>query len=234
MDVVFRILTVDQGFWSFRVDVEQKLPVYRGHLEGIPLSDFEQVNQRGCSTPPSPGENPDPYILPRTIVWSVPYLKEGVQLPSAATSRYVAYQTLYSTLFGGRSSSMLVPPEILYDYHSHNGGEYQEDHEIWLEIALEAKKMIHFFCTNRCIFVTQRGYIGLGSDLVKKGDLVCVLFGSTMPFVLRSIGSAEAERFRLLGVSYVHGIMDGELWRKGDDGQVEPTEGVELRSFTLV
>jgi len=32
----------------------------------------------------------------------------------------------------------------------------------------------------------------------------------------------------------IMGIMDGEFWRKIGEAVVEPVEGMELRSFTLI
>ncbi|KAH8598609.1 heterokaryon incompatibility protein-domain-containing protein [Bisporella sp. PMI_857] len=58
------------------------------------------------------------------------------------------------------------------------------------------------------IFVTSNGYLGLGSEYVEPGDVVVIILGAKMPFVLRK---AEGQTFMLIGESYVHGIMDGEV-----------------------
>ena len=59
---------------------------------------------------------------------------------------------------------------------------------------------------NRALFSTERGYIGLGPPHCRPGDLVCILFGGEVPFVLRPVGG----RYQLVGDAYVHGIMEGE------------------------
>jgi hypothetical protein len=41
-----------------------------------------------------------------------------------------------------------------------------------------------------------------------KGDVIAVLLGGTVPFLLREDG----HNYRLIGDCYVHGIMDGELF----------------------
>jgi hypothetical protein len=48
-----------------------------------------------------------------------------------------------------------------------------------------------------------------------------------MPFILRGIGNwnGDEERFGLVGASYVHGVMDGELWRKVGEKKIKPVEG---------
>jgi hypothetical protein len=41
----------------------------------------------------------------------------------------------------------------------------------------------------------------------KRGDKVCVLTNSGMPFIIRSGGDGNYE---LIGAGYIHGVMDGE------------------------
>ena len=54
--------------------------------------------------------------------------------------------------------------------------------------------------------VTARGYIGFVPYEAKVGDEICIIYGGVVPFVLRqSKGSS-----RLIGESYIHGIMYGE------------------------
>ncbi|PQE19335.1 heterokaryon incompatibility protein [Rutstroemia sp. NJR-2017a BVV2] len=56
-------------------------------------------------------------------------------------------------------------------------------------------------------FVTKKVYLGLRLDHVEPGDVVAVLIGSQVPFVLRkSVGG----RYKIVGEAYVDGIMDGE------------------------
>lgn len=57
---------------------------------------------------------------------------------------------------------------------------------------------------HRTVFVTTRGYMGLGTDNVKPGDAVCILFGGSVPFVLRP----EAHFWRFVGDSFVEDVME--------------------------
>ncbi|KAF7540097.1 hypothetical protein G7054_g1645 [Neopestalotiopsis clavispora] len=71
-------------------------------------------------------------------------------------------------------------------------------------------------CFGRRQFVTENGHIGLGSQNMQVGDIVCVLFGGCVPYVLRS--SDTPGYFKFIGESYVDGIMHGEVvadWRRG-------------------
>jgi hypothetical protein len=60
---------------------------------------------------------------------------------------------------------------------------------------------------SRKYFISKQGYLGLGPGGTLPGDLVVILFGLDMPFVLRP---AVDGQYRIIGEAYVHGIMDGE------------------------
>lgn len=49
--------------------------------------------------------------------------------------------------------------------------------------------------------------MGLGSANMQSGDLVCILTGSPVPWLIRRDG----EDYILVGECYVHGIMNGEV-----------------------
>ncbi|KAH6949162.1 heterokaryon incompatibility protein-domain-containing protein [Fusarium avenaceum] len=66
---------------------------------------------------------------------------------------------------------------------------------------------------NRAFFTTQRGYIGFGPPDMRQGDLVVVLLGSKMPFVLREAPRSEGydkSYYAVVGYCYLHGVMNGE------------------------
>lgn len=50
--------------------------------------------------------------------------------------------------------------------------------------------------------------LGLGSRYAKEGDLVCILYGCSVPVLLRPIGGER--QYGLIGECYIHGKMDGE------------------------
>ncbi|KAH6671956.1 heterokaryon incompatibility protein-domain-containing protein [Halenospora varia] len=56
-------------------------------------------------------------------------------------------------------------------------------------------------------FVTAKGYLGLGPDHIKPGDVIAILIGSQVPFVLRK---SVDRKYEIVGEAYVDGIMDGE------------------------
>ena len=59
----------------------------------------------------------------------------------------------------------------------------------------------------RSMAITTQGYIGAMPPDVQVGDLVCVLFGCSVPVVLRKRGE---DSYSFVGECYVHGFMDAE------------------------
>ena len=57
----------------------------------------------------------------------------------------------------------------------------------------------------RTLVLTKKGYLGLGPTNAQKGDLVCILYGCSVPVIIRKYG----QDYRFVGESYIHGLMDG-------------------------
>lgn len=60
-------------------------------------------------------------------------------------------------------------------------------------------------------FITRRGYIGIGPTDVAAGHQVAIIVGADVPFGLEE---GDNKRWRLIGESYVNGIMYGEAARE--------------------
>jgi hypothetical protein len=56
-------------------------------------------------------------------------------------------------------------------------------------------------------FISAQGYVGLAPAHLQPGDAICILYGATVPFVLRELPDGQ---YQLIGEAYVRGIMDGE------------------------
>ena len=105
-------------------------------------------------------------------------------------------------------------------------------------------------CQRRSIFLTDDGFLGLAPDTIEDGDILCVLSGGDVPFLLRPIRPKsnfrmeEAQptnlctsdlsimKYYLVGECYVEGLMQGEAieaLHKGSAirGPVEPSLVVE-------
>jgi hypothetical protein len=64
-------------------------------------------------------------------------------------------------------------------------------------------------------------YVSLAPPKAELGDLLCIIFGSSVPVVLRRNGRS----FNFVGECYVHGMMNGEA--------VETLSRRKIRTFVL-
>ena len=84
-----------------------------------------------------------------------------------------------------------------------------------------------FICSGRCFAITSDGRSCLVPRTAKLGDIIVVLYGVSMPFVVREPKPAHLEGnyctniYTLVGSAYVHGIMHGELIQDDIDEQAE-------------
>ncbi|KAL8670567.1 MAG: hypothetical protein Q9168_004905 [Polycauliona sp. 1 TL-2023] len=70
----------------------------------------------------------------------------------------------------------------------------------------------------RFVFMTSQGLLGTGARNREEGDHVVIAKGSELPLILRPINASSDQQeqeeqipsYQLVGMCYVHGIMDGE------------------------
>ncbi|KAI3322501.1 HET-domain-containing protein [Xylariaceae sp. AK1471] len=118
-------------------------------------------------------------------------------------------------------------PQLLRDIFRASGPSYQRQSE-WIFEA----------CDGRRLFVTNNGYIGLAPDTATVGDLVFVLKGCSVPFILRALIPVVSDVIRdvlttdtvytknqvrrqrktvIVGEGWVYGMMQGQIWDKVAD-----------------
>ena len=69
-----------------------------------------------------------------------------------------------------------------------------------------AERMMNYgsrFC------VTEKGYVGFCEKSTQCGDVIAIFLGCRVPYIIRKCDERE-NHFRLIGKSYIHGIMKGE------------------------
>ena len=70
--------------------------------------------------------------------------------------------------------------------------------------AVEAMSLA---CKGRRFYRSHKGFMGLAPNIAKEGDKICLILGCCTPLIIRGGGP----NFSLVGESYVHGVMNGEL-----------------------
>jgi hypothetical protein len=90
-----------------------------------------------------------------------------------------------------------------------------------------------FFLTN------HEGYplsiFGLAPQTAAKGDIVCILYGCSVPVVLREVGKKDMYEF--VGECYVHRMMDGEALPSFSSSEYTYTSfipSLSTKGFTIV
>jgi hypothetical protein len=77
----------------------------------------------------------------------------------------------------------------------------------------------------------KRKILGLVPDYADKGDYICILFGCSVPVVLREVKHVltstqdKGTHYEFVGECYVHGMMDGEA--------VEAVAAKDYQTFEL-
>jgi hypothetical protein len=70
-------------------------------------------------------------------------------------------------------------------------------------------------CTKRRFLITRKGYFGMGPEALRLDDILCILYGDHVPYVLRKGTDGQ---YTFIGKCYIHGLKQGEafsyrLWR---------------------
>jgi hypothetical protein len=96
-----------------------------------------------------------------------------------------------------------LPSEQRFDKMSHRSPSLAK---LWVAIEREIANQR----TMRNFSVTTGGRFGQMPIGTEKGDLVCVLIGGEVPFVLRPTGHGSSS-YRLIGECFLNGVMNGEM-----------------------
>jgi hypothetical protein len=64
-------------------------------------------------------------------------------------------------------------------------------------------KLVNETLRGRSLFITHDGFMGIGPDDMKEGDMVAVFFGGRTPFIIRA--TSQAKQWSLIGDRHVHG-----------------------------
>jgi len=171
-------------------------------------------------------------LIPAMKKWGEMIEKQATPLTQRYGSISQAQKALHKTLTADRLLSVdykvsrFAHNESLLDVMS-NGPPY----EFELDQSPDQRdylwqRHIAFWCEGalqyRTVAVLKEGYIGLVPKLATVNDIVCILLGCDTPVVLRPI----VDGFVFIGECYIHGIMDGELITKYEEGSILSKEFV--------
>jgi hypothetical protein len=102
------------------------------------------------------------------------------------------------------------------------------------EIIHEVTRNVERSIKGRTFFLTKKGYIGLGPSDALVNDVVFCLHGGDVPYILRH--DTDENVYTLVGETYLHGIMYGELWDayNNEDHLVPYIENKSFKKIVLI
>jgi hypothetical protein len=65
---------------------------------------------------------------------------------------------------------------------------------------------------------TAAGRRGNSTRFCQEDDLVCILFGGNVPYILRRTAEDTSERYLFVAEAYVDGVMEGQMMKELDEG----------------
>ncbi len=74
------------------------------------------------------------------------------------------------------------------------------------------------YALGRRFFISKKGSFGLAPKEARAGDRVVVLLGLDVPLICRKFKDSG---YKVIGESYVHGIMEGEVIKQWESGHIE-------------
>lgn len=141
----------------------------------------------------------DAVELQQPIIWGYPNL----------VPRFLEYGQIMKQALEQRDLKFDNPYPLSQGHRAYKLGS---EEELQIRQLMKDVEKARWLCggqeTRRKFAVTGKGCIGMVPRKARVGDLICILYGSAVPMVLRKMPSEDT--YQLVGETYVHGIMDGE------------------------
>jgi hypothetical protein len=145
---------------------------------------------------------------------------ERVQALLRILEHYHSLEALACTFVNaqrGKALDDIRVTAILSDYHGFMQWEPASPDAAQVPPDAGAARFLHRFLHDRighALFLTLGGMLGLGPEGMRADDVVVVLHGASVPFVLRPI---EDGLWRLIGECYVYEVNQGRVVREWEE-----------------
>lgn len=107
------------------------------------------------------------------------------------TQNFITYLKI---VLDDESFAQFIPPELAKESIHGDGSAF-------------GKPVWDFKYPESSFIIAENGFVGCSVSLARVGDIVCIISGCAYPLVLRQ----EKDLFRIVGYSYVHHVMRGEM-----------------------
>ncbi|KAM5345486.1 hypothetical protein ACJ41O_011348 [Fusarium nematophilum] len=71
--------------------------------------------------------------------------------------------------------------------------------------------------TGKKPYLTRTGYVGMCPEQTVEGDVVVILRGARIPYILRPSNVTKSDEFSFVGEAYCDGVMDGEILERSEE-----------------
>jgi hypothetical protein len=147
------------------------------------------------------------HIECRTAIWRTCFADKGERGEVPASSDFLS---IYRILFDPKQEcdTNLEQSAVTEDSSPANIACSKSQKE---QVVTPSKENMEHVTTHRRLFTTTAGFVGLSPQDAKAGDLVVILFGGHVTYILRESVSNRNSTYTLVGDAFVHGIMYGEF-----------------------
>lgn len=97
----------------------------------------------------------------------------------------------------------------------------RDDFYDWSDIWHDWWSYLEFLQRGESLLVTDCGFAGLAPGTIEEGDVVVLPYGGRQPMLLRPTAQ---ESYTFLGLVFIPGIMNDELYRRFPDLALEEKE----------
>ena len=189
-----------------------RIPAFFMHVEGFQVDVVQQVSARiadglllrecltmGDWVEPYPFEDQNGNTVPDKLWRTLVAGKDpNGKNPPSWYHRACLQCFAYSTPSGDINTSSLInnpkTPSLVVSFLK------RVQSVVWQRVFLKSKE--------RKLF--HEHLFGLWPNEAPAGDLICILYGCSVPVILREIKDPKNPHYELIGESYIYGLMDGE------------------------
>lgn len=138
-------------------------------------------------------------------------LKTNINAGDGRERRFVVwYEKNRQFRFGGKTLSEWATPHR--PSPDTKNSYYDNTHIGEKEVIRFSFASIHI---ERRLITTTDGRVGLARHDCKQGDLICILFGGRMPFILRP----QNGHYIFIGECHIPGLMEGQAIEEHENGK---------------
>jgi hypothetical protein len=163
------------------------------------------------------------YSAPESARW----LSQCLEISRGVYADNVSLPTYMSTLVAGCPTTVGHPYYDAAKNHLELKTYFESAWKQELTLGTSFFLRSRIRAKSRSFFSTQNGTIGIGSSLVRTGDLIAIFHGGATPYIIRPLPQTS-DCYTFLGETYVDGSMHGEAF------EMNEAQPCKMKTFRLI